>query len=388
MIKPNLSTLGFISAIALSHSLVTFANNGVMLPAYGAKAAGMGGGAIALPQDAVVTANNPAGIALLDDQVDIDATLINAPMDMQIGSSEHKDTALVAIPGGGFTNRINQDFSWGVSIFSQGLDLDYDAPALGSSDMRNKLTQVVLAPTLTWQFKENHYMGLSPRIAYQRLDLAGLEGFGVTYEGADSAYGAGFSIGYLGKLTDKINIGASYSSPIWFQELDRYKKLLPGGDLNLPQQAGLGLSYQATDALSLAMDILWINWSGENAYGNSMNEGGALGDSNGPGFGWKDQYVYRLGANYKIHPKWTVRTGISLASELIGSEDVLFNTLAPLNQYDHYSLGATYQLNTQWEITGSYMHALSNDTSGTQGSSGVKIGGSIDYFNVGASYKY
>lgn len=377
---------GFLG-VALCTSLDVSANNGVMLPAYGSKAWGMGGASIAYPQDSIASANNPAGIALVGDRIDADLSVINAPLKAELGANTYKDTALVLIPEAGISKTLNSNVAVGISSFSQGLDLNYEKPILGRKNLRNKLTQMVLAPTVTWQFTSGQYLGFSPRIAYQHLDLAGVDGLGASYNGGDSAYGFGFSVGYLGQMTERLNVGATYSSPIWFQKLRRYENLLPGA-LNLPQQAGVGMSYQLNDNFTLAADALWINWSAENAYGNTMTEGGTLGQGNGPGFGWKDQYIYRLGGNYKIDDQWAVRAGVSLASKLIDNDQVLMGILAPLNQYDHYSMGATYALSKTWEMTGSYMHALHNKTTGRGASTGAEIRGDIDYFNIGLAYKY
>ncbi|WP_439855985.1 OmpP1/FadL family transporter [Pseudomonas yamanorum] len=377
---------GFLG-IALCTSSDVFANNGVMLPAYGSKAWGMGGASIAYPQDSIASANNPAGIALVGDRIDADLSVINAPLKAESGSNTYRDTARVPIPGAGISKTLNSDVAVGISLFSQGLDLNYEKPILGAKNTRNKLTQMVLAPTATWQFKPGQYLGFSPRIAYQHLDLAGVDGLGASYNGGDSAYGFGVSIGYLGQITERLKVGATYASPIWFQKLRRYENLLPDA-LNLPQQAGVGISYQLNNSFTLAVDALWIDWSAEKSYGNSMTEGGALGQGNGPGFGWKDQYIYRAGGDYRIDDHWSVRAGISLASKLIGNDQVLLGILAPLNQYDHYSMGATYALSKTWEMTGSYMHALHNTTTGSGASAGAKISGEIDYFNIGLAYKY
>ena len=116
---------------------------------------------------------------------------------------------------------------------------------------------------MTWRVAPGHYLGFSPRLAHQRLEIAGLEGLGFATPGSDKAYGAGFALGYLGELNDRFSIGLAYSSPIWFQKLDRYRDLIPEGRQNMPQVAGAGLAYRLTPAITLAADYQWINWSGE-----------------------------------------------------------------------------------------------------------------------------
>ena len=52
-------------AVSLATSLPALATNGTMPHGYGIKAQGMGGASIALPQDALAAANNPAGMAFV-----------------------------------------------------------------------------------------------------------------------------------------------------------------------------------------------------------------------------------------------------------------------------------------------------------------------------------
>ena len=49
---------------------VALASNGLQLPGYGDATIGMGGAGIALPQDALAAANNPAGMAFIAQRAD------------------------------------------------------------------------------------------------------------------------------------------------------------------------------------------------------------------------------------------------------------------------------------------------------------------------------
>ncbi|MGY8817819.1 MAG: OmpP1/FadL family transporter [Pseudomonadales bacterium] len=364
------------------------ANNGVMLPGYGAKAVGMGGVSIALPQDAAASANNPAGMALVANRVDFDITFIRALIESEVGPGRYQDTADVAVPTGGFSRVINEDFSWGISMFAQGVSLNYKEPVFGSRNTKSDFQQTVLAPTLTWRVSPGHYIGLSPRLAHQRLEVAGLEGLGFATPGSDKAYGGGFALGYLGEVNDRLSIGVTYSSPIWFQKLDRYRDLIPKGRLNMPQVAGVGLAYRITPAITLAADFQWINWSDEKTYGNRLTEGGQFGDSDGPGFGWRDQRIARFGAAWELDRHWTVRAGASLASELIPDGEATMASLAPLMQREHYMVGTTYAFDSGLELTGSYMWAPGATVRGEGGSAGTNVSAEVDnVFNLGIGYR-
>jgi long-chain fatty acid transport protein len=90
-----------------------------------------------------------------------------------------------------------------------------------------------------------------------------------------------------------------------------------------------------------------------------------LGADNGPGFGWKDVDVWKLGVEYKYSQPLTLRAGYNHTDNPIQSRDVTFNILAPAVIKDHATLGFTYALASGDELTMAYMHAFKNDVTGT-----------------------
>ena len=54
-----------------------------------------------------------------------------------------------------------------------------------------------------------------------------------------------------------------------------------------------------------------------------------LGNSNGFGFGWKDQNIYRLGLRYVASPRWTWRTGFNYSPSQIAPSQMTFALLSP-----------------------------------------------------------
>ena len=56
---------------------------------------------------------------------------------------------------------------------------------------------------------------------------------------------------------------------------------------------------------------------------------GSLGSANGPGFGWHDIDIIKLGVEWRASPVWTLRAGYAHNTNPIKSSDVTFNILAP-----------------------------------------------------------
>jgi long-chain fatty acid transport protein len=197
--------------------------------------------------------------------------------------------------------------------------------------------------------------------------------------GFDDSFGYGVRVGYLGKITPTVTIGAAYASKMEFEELSKYAGLFAEqGDFDIPENYNLGVAWQATPAVKLALDYQRINYSEIKSVGNPVSNlflGNPPGSSNGPGFGWEDIDVWKLGVEYKYSSNLTLRAGYSQTDSPIEGDncavptsancgEVVFNILAPAVIEKHVTLGFTYTLASGNEVTMSYMHAFSNDVSG------------------------
>ncbi|WP_353981074.1 outer membrane protein transport protein [Salinicola endophyticus] len=361
------------------------ANNGFNMPGYGTRALGMGGASIALPQDSLAAANNPAGMALVGDRFDVDLTVISADIDLDAAGNGYHDSPLPLVPEFGFNRRLSEDWTAGVSMISNGVELDYGeaVPGYGTTDLKSKLIQSIVHPTLTYRLAPGHYLGASLLLGAQRLRVSGIENLGLERTQGDWATGYGAAFGYIGRLSPEWQVGATYRTPMRFSRFDEYRRLLPEGRIDMPQQAGIGLAYTPNERLTLALDVMWLGWSEENTWGNAFTEGGALGDRDGPGFGWQDQRVLRIGASYDVTPHWTLRSGVSLASKLVSGDESRLAALAPLMGRDHYTVGTSYTLGNGIELNGAFIHMPYEHLHGAGASRGVDVGIGVDMLSFG-----
>lgn len=90
-----------------------------------------------------------------------------------------------------------------------------------------------------------------------------------------------------------------------------------------------------------------------------------LGGSNGAGFGWSDVNVVKLGAQWQVTPALQLRVGFNHGTNPVGSEDVLFNTLAPGVVKNHYTAGFTYAIDKNQEVSGAFMYAPTVSVTGS-----------------------
>ena len=100
-----------------------------------------------------------------------------------------------------------------------------------------------------------------------------------------------------------------------------------------------------------------------------------LGASNGPGFGWRNTTVYKFGVAYQLSPQLTLRGGFITLDQPIPSGQTFFNVLAPGVVENHLTLGATWTLANQSEVTLAYMHAFEKKVNGSGSIPGAFAGG-------------
>ena len=405
------SLVALTVAATLAGPGAVYATNGYFLHGYGVKSSGMGGVGVAFPQDATAAAINPAGMAMLGNRVDLgvaffspqrkgelDATRLGGADSGEIDSG----ATLYAIPSLGLVSNLGR-FSFGVTAYANGgLNTRYNhvniydaalAPAAGvpvgaipnTGTLGVNLVQVIIAPTLAAGFLNNtQYVGASLLIGHQRFRAYGLGDFAafgfsndptsLTNRGDDRAWGAGVRVGWIGKITDWLNVGAAYSTKVYMQEFDKYKGLFAEqGDFDIPANWSVGLALKPSSRLTVAFDVLRIEYGGVAAISNpgpttaeftapflGQPVNRPAGTDNGFGFGWNDQWVYKLGINYDYSDRWTLRGGVNYGESPIDSDQNLFNILAPGVVEWHLTLGLTYHPSPNNEFNLAYMHALDN----------------------------
>lgn len=380
-----------------------YATNGYFSHGYGMKAKGMGGASTAMSDDAFGGANNPASMAFAGNRLDLGVDLFSprreasrtglAPLDGSVDS----DSKYFLIPEFGYNHMYTPDLALGVTVYGNGgMNSDYGS---GQTDLGNcaggaatgqpgnllcgqgklgvDLMQLIVAPTMAYKIAPNHSIGISPLIGYQRFKAEGLQAFAaatsdaanLTNRGYDDSFGYGVRIGYMGKITPTVSIGAAFASKMKFDEFSKYKGLFAEqGGFDIPENYNLGVAWQATPVFLVALDYQRINYSGVNSINNRSSNAfipAALGADNGPGFGWQDIDIWKLGIEYKYSQQMTLRAGYNHGDNPIEARDVTFNILAPGVVKDHMTLGFTYTMASGNELTMSYMHAFKNDVTGT-----------------------
>lgn len=414
-----------VTLVAATLATPALATNGYFSHGYGVKSQGIGGVGIALPQDALAAATNPAGMGLIGDRLDVgltwfkpdrEAKISGTPGGFSDGSFEGNNRENFLIPEAGFNKIITPGISLGVSVYGNGgMNTDYETPipllngGTGKSSGINYV-QLFVAPTLAWNITPSQTLGVSVNLGYQRFEAKGIDGFtgisaspaNVTGRGVDDAYGIGLHLGWIGQITDSVTLGATYQSRTNFQEFDKYKGLFAGA-MDAPASYGIGIAIKATPQLTVAADVQRILFSDIDPIGNSISKwnqepfrtgaSGNLGKSSGPGFGWDDATAFKIGASYAYSESLTLRAGYDHVTQPVPKKEALFNILAPAVTQNHVSLGATWVLPNKGELSAGYTHAFEDSVNGTNaipalfGGGNVKLKMHQDSFGVAYGWK-
>ena len=412
----------FIAA-ALFLPGLAFATNGYFSHGFGVKSQGIAGIGIALPQDGLAAASNPAGTAFVGDRVDVGLTWFRPERGAEIvgsgapganGNYSANGKRDFFIPELGYIRQVSPTTSLGVAVYGNGgMNTDYGTNPFrawgGTGKAGVNLEQLFISPSIAYKINEQHAIGLAINFAYQRFKADGIPGaFGafsasptsLSNRGTDSSTGWGVRLGYTGKLTPELTLGLTWASKTTTGKFDKYKGLFAEqGGFDIPANYGVGLAWQATEKWLLAADVQRIDYSDVKSVGlqldaNKLFAGNFFGSSNGPGFGWRHVTVVKVGGSYDIHPALTLRAGYIHTTQPIPASQTFLNILAPGVIRDHLTLGATWKQGKSGELSFAYSHGFKEKVNGS-GSIPLAFGGgnanvhlSENIFGVAYGWKF
>lgn len=370
----------------------TLATNGYLAHGYGTINKAMGGAGTALSQDSIAAATNPAGMAFVGNRIDGGGEVFSPRREYTVEGPVSPPPAFSLLPGTfdsngdsfviphfGFNRELSDTTTFGVSVFANGgMNTDYPdkngGPFNGGRTGVN-LEQLFIAPTWSWEFADNQAIGISPIIAYQRFEAKGLQNFApfssdasaLSNNGSDDAWGYGYQIGWQGEITNTLRGGLSWRNILEMNEFDRYRGLFAEqGDFDIPQMFNAGIAWSGIQDHWFLLDIQHIRYSEIDSVGNPVMPitPGSLGTDDGPGFGWDDMTIVKLGWQWQHTQSHAWRAGVSYGESPISSEDVLFNILAPGIQEWHITGGLTHNFSDNLEVSGMVFYSPAKEVSG------------------------
>jgi long-chain fatty acid transport protein len=364
------------------------ATNGDNLMGIGPISRSMGGVGIAAPQDAISAVfANPAAMCFgpfcPSSEFNFAGTLFMPKVDAKVtlgGTTYQANSAssIYSIPAIGFSVPITNNmplWRFGLAAYGvTGLGADYRNTALDQSRFAGfggnpliageytNLQIMKFAPSIAFEPSNNFSLGMAFHIDYATLDMR---------SGSSTGYGFGVQLGAIYKPHDRISLGLTYVTPqtVTHSKVRDFDGNGVADDLDLqsPQQVGIGIAFDIIpNTFLIEVNGKWINWANAKGYND---------------FDWEDQYVFGLGAQYKVTPKLSLRAGYNYGKNPV-KEHTNFSGLdpkqvqgktMPMYYYEtfraigfpavvehHLSFGIGYEFTNRLGIHLGYTHAFSN----------------------------
>jgi long-chain fatty acid transport protein len=417
----RLPLIGATCALALVCGSAA-ATNGYFAHGYGTKNKALAGAGVALPEDAMIVATNPAGLARVGNRLDAGAAVFAPHRSYEAtgagfintdGSEVSSGRNLFLIPHFAYSRQLDASSSLGVAVYGNGgMNTKYSASdtpggfgTFGAGTAGVDLVQLFVTPTYARQLNDRISVGASLILAAQTFKAYGVSSFNGmsatgdtgSESGADSAFGLGARVGVLADVSDRLSLGASYQSRVYMSEFDKYAGLFAeDGDVDIPSNFTLGAAYKLTPGTTVAFDVQHIRYSEVAAIGNKMQPAFnncnftagdldyCLGGDHGMGFGWDDQTIYKFGLQRQYSDDLMLRAGFSLTDMPFKKTETLFNVLSPATIEKHFTAGFTKRLSKDTELSMTAMYAPEGRISGAPLGQPVTI--RMHQFEIEASY--
>lgn len=253
------------------------------------------------------------------------------------------------------------------------------------------LIQLFVQATYARKLTDRISVGFSPILVGQRFKSFGLEAFArfsnspdkVTGNGLDHSYGGGARVGVLVDLMPGVGFGASYQSRIWTQGFDKYEGLFASqGSFDVPSNWNAGFQFHVAQGHRLLVDFQRIYFSEIDSVGNEFDSNdfvnncaiprllgnndfspACLGAGGGPGFGWRDINVYKIGYQAQFGDL-KLRAGYSYTKGPIKADQILFNVFATAVPRRHLTGGLSYAMSSKINLDFGVMYAINHSVTG------------------------
>jgi long-chain fatty acid transport protein len=380
--------IGIAMLSLLIFSAPAWATNGYQLIGVGSYQKSLAGAVTALPGSNMTAVTNPAGMLRIGHRADfsMEAFMPDRSTDFSAfgGGIADSSSDIYGIPAIGWNGPVGNrdDMVFGGGMYgTSGMGVDYGSTLMQPNvywDGYSSIAFWQMAPSLAWQAAEKLSLGASVNIDFQQVALqqrmllnpgpeqTTLMNFDLS-RGA-SAFGFGLSIGMI------YDVGP-----------------LPAGtyklDLDFPQQAAIGVAIHASQVITFAADVKWINWSDTMGTLTVAGPGGIQVPMDP---GWDDQFVYAIGVAYNVTDGFNLRAGINYGKSPIDAASAANNLILPAVVETHYTVGADYRLDTHWDIGFHYMYVPENTiTAGPATTApGVKISLSEQSVGLNLGYRF
>nr|VFJ45691.1 MAG: long-chain fatty acid transport protein [Candidatus Kentron sp. DK] len=353
------------------------ATNGFFSHGIGTKNKAMAGAGVALAEDALSGAINPANPVRLERRLDVGAALFMPDRGFEANSDGasippgqyDSENPFFLIPQFAYNHPLDEKSAIGVAVTMNGMNTEYDAAPFKNFGGATKPTgadlyQMLVHVPYSRLISDKLSVGVAPILGVQAIRVRGFEPFStsslhpgdVSNNGFDYAFGLGVSGGLNYQASDRLSLGLGAQSEVNMTEFDDYRGLFAeAGDFDVPASVQVGAAFHMTRELTLVADYQQIFYSKVAAIANpngvSLANLPPLGSDGGMGMGWEDAKVAKFGLRWEYDRNTVLRAGYSHANRIIQGSQGLLNVIAPAVGREHFSLGLTRQLQNGHEFS-------------------------------------
>ncbi len=344
---------------------------GYQINTLSARQGGMGHTGVAQKLGAESMFFNPAGMAFMDENVDITAAIdaVVPTAKAFIGGEWYNTDNKVSTPmmfNAGFS--IYDNLKAGVSFFTPyGSAINWGENWPGSIlNERVSLKTFTIQPTLSWRILDNLSVGVGLNMAWGSVDLVkGLVNpstldlilalqqqdyrFGSTMPATvnltgESKLGWGVNVGALYDISNNLSVGVSFRSKMVMKvekgdaslsyandvaravlqnDLDLLNQSNFAAEMPMPSVLTLGVAYKPVSPLLLAFDAQFTGWGAYKSLDIEFLDEKLTQYNQHITKDYKNAWAFRLGAQYEVTNRFDVRAGLVL-------------DMTPVND-DHYN---------------------------------------------------
>jgi long-chain fatty acid transport protein len=345
--------------------------NGLNLNGMGSKAIAMGGAFIGQADDYSAIFWNPAGLTQMkSSSISLFVTDL-IPSGTYVFPTYGIDAKTKAgmYPSGsiGYFKPINEKLLIGIAAYvPSGTGAKWDGEELKvlsknvAYEWESFMAVITVSPVVAYKFSDMFSVGATFNLNYGMMKIK-RPGLGQYTENSNGlAFGATF--GAMIKPIDRLSIGLTLRTPTKVKFSGDAEMASAGAyhfattstasrEATWPLWLGLGISFKATDKLTINADAQYTNWKKIATIGityddtvwQSLKAHPVLGAAFNNDFvlNWKDAIQYRFGLEYAICPKMSVRAGYYYDPSPSPAETL--NILLPEITYNAITAGFGYK---------------------------------------------
>ncbi|MCS7085917.1 MAG: outer membrane protein transport protein [Bacteroidia bacterium] len=306
---------------------------GFQVPLQGQKQTGMAHAGTALALGPTAVFFNPGAMGFSPGGVYLGVQPVYAAGAYRSGDYLERNEPLWNFPFNAYAHVPLSDSSrWsvGVGIYTPfGLSIRWPGNWKGRFIVRYAgLLTAFVQPTIAFRINDKMGVGLGPAPAValfnleRALPIGDETGSEATAKLAGSAVSVGVNVGFYYRPVKYVSLGLSWRSPTAFRLRDgaatfsvpssveaQFPQTRFQSSLTLPMVASLGAAVYPVEKLVVSLEVNFTGWRAFKELKFDFRDNtAALSDQTSPR-NYRDAWTFRLGAQYKIHERLTVRAG-------------------------------------------------------------------------------